>query len=219
MPILVIDDSSDARQQIAALLATAGHRAIVQADSATAAFRLLGVDQPAEQPRSIDVILLDVVMPEMDGIETCRRIKASAAHKDIPIIMVTVRDEIESLKAAFAAGAIDYIAKPYDKVELVTRVAAMLSLKREMDRRKQREAELQAANQELALALKENKILRKFLPICAACKKIRNDEGFWQQIESYLREYSGTEFSHSLCEDCAKRYFASPPKPQGPASA
>jgi len=82
-----------------------------------------------------------------------------------------------------------------------------LLLKQEMDRRKNREVELRRSNEELQKALKEVKVLRGLIPICASCKKIRNDGGFWQQLEEYLGEHSEAEFSHGLCQPCIKKLY------------
>jgi hypothetical protein len=86
-------------------------------------------------------------------------------------------------------------------------VASVLTLKREMDRRKARESELKERNQELERALAEVKVLRGLIPICAGCKKIRNDQGYWQQIEEYIQDHSEAAFSHGLCLPCAKRLY------------
>jgi hypothetical protein len=76
-----------------------------------------------------------------------------------------------------------------------------------MDCRKTRELELRRSNEALQKALKEVKVLRGLIPICASCKKIRNDSGFWQQLEEYLGEHSEAEFSHGLCQPCIKKLY------------
>jgi response regulator RpfG family c-di-GMP phosphodiesterase len=101
----------------------------------------------------------------------------------------------------------DYITKPVNHVELLARVSSALTLKREMDQRKAREFELQKSNEELQRALKEVKVLRGLVPICASCKKIRNDQGSWQQLEEYIQEHSEAEFSHGLCAACVKKLY------------
>jgi len=121
--------------------------------------------------------------------------------------MVTAMAQREKLQLAFAAGAMDYINKPVNKVELRTRVGSALKLKQEMDSRKAREQELKKRTQELEQALREVKVLRGFIPICASCKKIRNDRGYWQLVEAYIREHSEAEFSHGICPDCIKKFF------------
>ena len=155
----------------------------------------------------IDLILMDVLMLEMDGVEACRRIKACAHLRDIPIIMVTAKSDHSDLQAAFAAGAIDFITKPVNSIELLARASSALALKNEMDCRKAREAELQRSNEELQKALREVKVLRGLIPICASCKKIRNDGGFWQQLEEYIGEHSEAEFSHGICKPCVKKLY------------
>ena len=88
------------------------------------------------------MVLLDIVMPEMDGVEACARIRNDPRYGDLPIIMVTSLDDMNSLSNAFVAGATDYVTKPVNRVELVARVRAALKLKQELDRRKARESEL-----------------------------------------------------------------------------
>ncbi|MCP6726130.1 response regulator, partial [Klebsiella pneumoniae] len=82
------------------------------AGSATEAFRLLALDGPADEASPVDLVLLDIVMPGIDGIEACARIRNDPRHADVPIIMVTMLGDMDSLGNAFVAGATDYITKP-----------------------------------------------------------------------------------------------------------
>ena len=206
MAILIVDDSPDQHLLLRSILTKAGHDQIVAVDSARGAFTTLNVDGQ-QSPLKVDLILLDVLMPDIDGVSACRRIKLQAHLRDIPIIMVTAQNDRNNLREAFSAGAMDYINKPVNGVELLARVSSALTLKKEMDCRKEREAELCRSNEELQRALREVKVLRGLIPICASCKKIRNDGGFWQQLEEYIGEHSEAEFSHGLCQPCLKKLY------------
>src|SRR5262247_813626 len=98
MRILVVDDYADNRSMLATVLATAGYGDVLTASSAHEAFGLLSVDDAAAVDPGFDLILMDVKMPEVDGIEACRRIKACERLRDIPIIMVTGQDETSILQ-------------------------------------------------------------------------------------------------------------------------
>ncbi|TLY39949.1 MAG: response regulator [Nitrospirae bacterium] len=207
MSILLVDDSAENLLLLQSILQTGGYKDLLTAESAEQAFKHLGMDSSGGDGTNVDLILLDIQMPDINGIETCRRIKEVERYRDIPIIMVTAMAQREKLQLAFAAGAMDYINKPVNKVELRTRVGSALKLKQEMDSRKAREQELKKRTQELEQALREVKVLRGFIPICASCKKIRNDRGYWQLVEAYIREHSEAEFSHGICPDCIKKFF------------
>lgn len=143
MRILVIDDNDDSCDIIAAALLSGGYRDVSTAGSAWEALKLLDVGSTAEGVSpAADVILLDVTMPEMDGIECCARIRSDPRYVDTPIIMVTSSEDMENLANAFVAGASDYIHKPVDRIELTARVRSALKLKGELERRQEREREL-----------------------------------------------------------------------------
>jgi YesN/AraC family two-component response regulator len=120
-------------------------------------------------------------------------------------MIVTGAAEPEVLEAAFAAGASDYVVKPVMMVELLARARSLLRLKKEIDTRRSRELELEDTIAKLQEALVEVKRLSGLLPICAHCKKIRNDAGYWQQVEIYLGEHSDARFSHGICPDCLRQ--------------
>jgi CheY-like chemotaxis protein len=200
MSILVVDDTVEVRSMLSLLLESAGYQGIQLADSAEAAFERLGMGGADTAPGDVEVILMDVNMPGLDGVEACRRIKAVERFCDTPIIMVTAMAEAGFLEAAFAAGATDYLTKPINRLELLARMRSALRLKREMDRRKARELELQQA-------IGEVKSLRGLLPICGQCKKIRDDQGQWQAVESYIKAHSEADFSHGICPECLNKHY------------
>lgn len=143
MRILVVDDSEDWRDLTEAALLAAGYEQVTTAESATDAYAKLGVGpRPINGGPLVDLIVLDVVMPEIDGIEACARIRSDQRYLDVPVIMVTAVNDMDSLSSAFVAGATDYITKPFNRVELLARVRSALKIKAELDRRKARESEL-----------------------------------------------------------------------------
>jgi DNA-binding response OmpR family regulator len=147
MRILVVDDSEDWRDLTEAALMAAGYDHIATAESALDAYGKLGLahgPQSAGGSAACDLIVLDLVMPDIDGIEACARIRGDGRYVDVPVIMVTAANDMDSLSSAFIAGATDYITKPFNRVELLARVRSALKIKAELDRRKSRESELTA---------------------------------------------------------------------------
>lgn len=201
MSILVVDDSPDVHNQLKVFLCSEGMEHLHFADSVASAYALLGIGEEGESRKeSVDLILMDINMGEIDGIEATRRIKAHPGLQEVPILMITGDTSQESLMSAFEAGAVDYITKPFNKVELVARVRSFLRLKAETDARKNREKELE-------MALSEIKTLKGFIPICASCKKIRQDDGYWLQIERYIATHSDVKFTHGICPECTEKLY------------
>ena len=142
MRILMVDDSEDARDLAEGALRSAGYNDVVAASSAWEAIKFLDLGRSTREEPCVDIVLLDIVMPEMDGIEACARIRNDARYADIPIIMVTSLDDMDSLSNAFVAGATDYVTKPVYRIELVARMRSALKIKSELERRQSREREL-----------------------------------------------------------------------------
>lgn len=146
--ILLVDDSEDARDITLAALAEGQFRNVATADSAASAYDMLGLarepNADGDDAPAFDLVLLDIVMPEIDGVEACARIRASRRYRDTPILMVSSQGDAQVLSQAFIAGANDYLSKPVTPIEILGRVSAALRFKREIDRRLAREAELRA---------------------------------------------------------------------------
>ena len=146
------------------------------------------------------LVLLDWEMPEMSGPEVCERIRALADTPPHYVIMLTGRSEVDDVVAGLDAGANDYIQKPFHPAELRARVevgSRMLVL----------EAALASRVEELEKALAEVKTLSGLIPMCAGCKKIRNDTGYWDEVEAYMMRHSDMTFSHGLCPDCIVKHY------------
>ncbi len=156
--ILLVDDAEEMRVLITHQLRKAGYAKVKEAASAAEAFSILGLDRDDKTVINIDLIVMDIVMPEIDGIEACRRIKEDGRFEDVPIIMITALADKGILQLAFDAGAMDYITKPVDKLELIARVRSSLRLKDEMEKRRERERELLVMSRKLAAA---NQILQR----------------------------------------------------------
>jgi len=128
MRILIVDDSPDIRDLFTRRLNNAGYDELLTAKSACDAFDVLGLKDPLRKEPAVDLILMDITMPGIDGIEACRRITATPLIGEIPVIMVTAHDEPTYLEAAFEAGAVDYIKKSADKFEFQATVKLRIGL-------------------------------------------------------------------------------------------
>ncbi|MGX9727026.1 MAG: response regulator [Candidatus Electronema sp. VV] len=185
--ILVVDDQP-ANLKVLLSFLQAHNFQIHIADSGFRALNILSKIRP-------DLVLLDVMMPDIDGFETCRRIKADERLAGVPVVFMTALDSVEDKVAGFNAGGVDYITKPFQQVEVLARIKTHIMLRK-------RERELEQA-------LAEIKALSGILPICSYCKQIRNDKGYWQQVEDYISQHSQAMFSHGLCPECYKKEMAS----------
>jgi diguanylate cyclase (GGDEF)-like protein len=204
MAILVVDDSADSRALIQRFLEQEGHRNFLMAGSADEALRQLGADGSPTAP-AVELILMDLELPGMNGIEACRRIEGDPRLRDIPVIVVTASSENESLPAAFQAGAADYLLKPINALELAARVRSVLRLKREMDQRKEREAELLEVTYRLAHAKSELQRLSSVDGLTGLTNRRHFDELYANEWKRAARD--GASLSVILSDiDHFKRY-------------
>jgi PleD family two-component response regulator len=192
MKILIVDDIPENISALAIALESEGFD-IKTAAGGEQALQIVHND-------SFDLILLDIKMNGIDGFETCLALKKSDATKDIPVIFLTVSKETEAVVKAFACGGVDYIAKPFRQEEVCARVRTHLYLRALVKEKEKLIGELKEA-------LAKVKTLSGLLPICSSCKKIRDDKGYWNQIETYIRERSEADFTHGICPKCAKMLY------------
>lgn len=176
--LLLVDDNPHNLQVLGNIVEEEGYEAAVAMDGKEA-LEFLKKDKP-------ELILLDIMMPVMDGYEACELIKANELTQDIPIIFLTAKAETGDIVRGFQLGAVDYVTKPFRAAELLARVKTHIQLKRARD---------------------EIKTLKGMLPMCANCKKIRDDDGYWKQVEQYIETNSEAEISHGICPNCMAELY------------
>jgi len=194
MKILIAEDESVSRRLLQAALTKWGYE-VVTAVNGKEAWAAL------QAPGAPHVAILDWLMPELDGVEVCRFVRAEPSLRTAYLILLTSRTGKEDLIAGLEAGADDYVTKPFDHGELKARVqvgARIVKL----------QAELAVRVQELEAALAREQQLQGLLPICCYCKKIRDDGNYWHQVESYIVTHANVKFSHGVCPDCLTKMKA-----------
>jgi CheY-like chemotaxis protein len=190
--ILVVDDIPKNLEVIGNILSLEDYQISIAGDGQRA-WNII-------QRISPDLILLDIMMPNIDGYTLCRRIKTLEDKKDIPVIFITAKTETEDLVKGFESGAVDYITKPFNAAELSARVRTHIALYRAKKRN-------EFLIEELQTALAQVKKLSGLLPICSCCKKIRDDAGYWSQVEAYISAHMDVRFSHGICPSCVREQY------------
>ena len=193
MKLLVADDDPVTRRLLEGVLGTLGFD-VVLAHDGVQALGVLGGDDPPP------IAILDWMMPGMTGVEVCRKLRGRAPSGPTYVLIVTSRERTEDLVAALDAGADDYVTKPFQVEELRARVGVGFRVATLQRGLADRVAELERA---LAHVTR----LRGLLPICMHCKKIRNDQNYWTQVETYVSDHSGARFSHSICPECRAKHI------------
>jgi AmiR/NasT family two-component response regulator len=152
-----------------------------------------------------DIVLMDIKMTDMDGIEAAKIIQ-----KEIPtpVVMLTAHETPELLEQASDAGVGAYLVKPVNVRELENAITISKARFQDMQKLREVNLKLEQRNADLEKALSHIKTLTGLLPICASCKKIRDDSGYWHQVEAYVQDHSDAEFSHGLCPDCVENYYS-----------
>ena len=175
MPQRIIEDDPTSRIVLSATLKKLGH----QVTAATGGAEALAVFDDVNVP----VLISDIVMPDVNGLELCRRVRALKRPRYTYIILLTAVGSKSGYLEGMKAGADDFINKPFDKEQLAARLGVA-----------ERILGLQTQVKQLA----------GLLPICSHCKKVRDDQNYWQQVESYIAIRTDAKFTHSFCPDCMK---------------
>lgn len=192
MRVLIADDDPVSRRALEFTLRQWGYDVLVCADGAEA-FEAL------RQERAPQLAILDWMMPGMEGLEVCRMVRELEGSRVTYLILLTAKGNQEDIVAGLEAGADDYVTKPFRAAELKARLRVGLRM---MDLQNN----LAERVRDLEDALSRVKQLQGLLPICSYCKKVRDDHNYWQQVEGYVAEHSGVQFSHSVCPECYQRY-------------
>jgi diguanylate cyclase (GGDEF)-like protein len=193
MTILIVDDNETIIYLLKKILLKAGYNQILTAGSSREAANLLQLDSNDADPVDIDLILLDVMMPDTDGIQICSMIKNHERYSDVPIIIVTGITAEDTLKHAFEAGAIDYITKPFNAVELLVRVRSALKLKHEIDQRKLRESQLLHVTQLLEEAVSKLTLDN----MTDGLTGVKNRRGFDEQLSKEYQRKLRENYNHN----------------------
>jgi diguanylate cyclase (GGDEF)-like protein len=192
MSILIVDDNDSIIYLLKKILIKEGYDQILTANSSQGVADILGLNANDSAYVDIDLILLDVMMPDMDGIQICSMIKKHEKYRDIPIIIVTGLTADGTLKQAFDAGAIDYIKKPFNTVELLVRVRSALKLKSEIDQRKLRELQLLNVTQLLEEAVSKLTLDN----LTDALTGVKNRRGFDEQLSKEYQRTLRENYNH-----------------------
>ena len=179
MKILAAEDSPVTRRLLEKTLENWGHE-VVSTKSGLTAWALY-------QAGDFRLVISDWQMPELDGIELCRRIRTRKVKEYCYFIMLTARTGKANFLEGMAAGVDDYLTKPFDTDQLKVR--------------------LLVAQRILALQ-SDVQTLQGLLPICAWCRKIRDESQLWRSLEDYVGSRTQAEFTHSICPDCSEKQLA-----------
>jgi len=186
--VLVAEDNDKTRIALVFLLQRHAYNVTVVNDGQAALDILLGSDPP-------HIALLDWEMPRLDGLHVAMGVRTMPARSYTYIIMLTAHDRPADVITAFAAGVDDFLSKPVDAAQLLARLHCGERVLALEARGLERIAELEKAMEEV-------RTLQRLLPICMYCKKVRDDADYWHEIDAYIHEQTGTDFSHGVCPEC-----------------
>lgn len=189
--ILIVEDEGIVAADLQDRVVSLGYDVVGVAGTGEAAIELAREQKP-------DAILMDILLKgSMDGIEAANLIRKTL---HIPIVFLTANSDRDTLERAKLAEPFGFLLKPFVEQEIRTTLeVALYKHKMEEERRK--------LTEELQAALAKVKQLSGLLPICAGCKKVRDDEGYWEQVETYIGAHSDIRFTHGLCPGCVETLY------------
>jgi DNA-binding response OmpR family regulator len=188
LPVLLAEDSPEQRDFLEILLIGWGFPVVLAKDG-DEAWELL------QKPDAPPLIILDSVMPGQSGPQICRRLRDSRAKRARHVILLTARAAPEDVESGLDAGADDFVAKPFNEMELRARLRAG-------ERHVRLQEELGKRVVEVEKAIERIRQLEGILPLCSYCRRIRDGETAWQPLECFIQRRSKTQFSHDICPDC-----------------
>ncbi len=191
MDILIAEDDATLSRTLTELVSAWGFRPIVTANGAEAARILMTPEAPP-------LAILDWHMPGLEGPEVCRLVRSRESATPPFLMMLTAHTGHENLMAGFAAGADDYVVKPFDERELRARLhvgVRMVELRQA----------LAARVRDLEDALAKVRTLQGLLPVCAWCRKVRSDQDYWESFEAYVADHTDATVTHGICPECRDR--------------
>lgn len=188
--VLIAEDDTTTRTMLEKILSGWNYKIEIAKDGAEAWTKL--------QSGRFTIAILDWLMPEIDGVSICRKIREANFDNYIYVILLTVMTKTEDVIFGLDAGADDYIKKPFETGELHSRLRVgerLLAL----------EQSLRTKVNELKESIDEVRQLKELIPICSYCKKVRDDQDYWQQLEDFISVQTGSQFTHGICPDCKEK--------------
>lgn len=189
--VLIAEDHASARTALKSLLEWKGFAVTTAADGKAALKALTAKDAPS-------IALLDWEMPGMSGLDVCRAVRSESEGQYRYLIVITAREGEEDISQAMAAGADDFVRKPFGVPEVIARI-------RNGQRTLELERTLATRITELEQALESGRQLKRLLPICSYCKSIRDDSDYWHEVETYIHDHTGADFTHGACPACMEK--------------
>lgn len=199
--VLIAEDHYVSRHLLERNLMNWGFSVVTAEDGEAALNVLEGDDSPS-------LAIIDWMMPKMDGLEVCTRVRQQKGRPYVYLVLLTAKSQKEEIAAGLEAGADDYVIKPFDPDELRARLTVgqrVVALERQLAKKVE----------DLETALSDVRKLKTLLPICMYCKSVRDDKDYWHQIDEYIHHETGTDFAHGVCPHCMAKIEAGQPVGKG----